>query len=83
MNEDIFRRIVKCIRASSESISDDAAVTPDTILSEDLEMNSLDKVRLQVELEQEFAFNFDPLDDFEAIFQTAGSLYNYIVSKEN
>ncbi len=80
MNEKIFKGIIQCINNITGKT---ATITPQTLLEDGLEMSSLDKVRLQVELEEYFAFNFDPLDDFTAIFMSAGSLYDYIAKKVN
>lgn len=80
MNYQIFNRIAACIHNVTGQT---ANITPQTLLDENLGMSSLDKVRLQVELEGSFAFNFDPLDDFTAIFRSAGSLYDYVAAKVN
>lgn len=80
MNKEIFNRIRKCINASLEH--DAEHITLDMSLTDDLEMESLHIVTLQVELEDEFAVQFDPLeDDFFEIFQTVGSVYDAIERK--
>ena len=45
-------------------------------------MDSFDIVTLQVVLEDNFGFEFNPLeDDFEEIFQTMGNLEQFVRSK--
>lgn len=60
------------------------SVAAETNLRDGLEMDSLTLVLLQVELEEEFRFIFDPIeDDFEQIFDTFGSLCAYLVGRES
>lgn len=49
---------------------------------EDIGYDSISKVRLQVEIEDEFGFLFDPLeDDFDEIFSTLEKLYRSVAEK--
>lgn len=77
MKTELEKRVLKCM---NEALSDSLeTIKPETDLRDDLEMDSMDLVILQVELEQEFQFNFDPIeDDFVKIFQTFGSLCHYL-----
>lgn len=51
-------------------------------MERDLMMDSLDMVSLQLAIEDEFHFEFDPLnDDFEKCFATYGSLCAYVTEK--
>ena len=53
-----------------------------TRIADDLQMDSFDIVTLQVVLEDNFGFVFNPLeDDFEEIFQTMGNLEQFVRSK--
>ena len=80
MNNELFNRIKKCINTTLEQ--EDEQITLEMSLTDDLEMESLHIVTLQVELEDEFAVQFDPLeDDFFEIFQTVGSVYEAIERK--
>lgn len=50
-----------------------------TRIADDLQMDSFDIVTLQVVLEDNFGFEFNPLeDDFEEIFQTMGNLEQFV-----
>ena len=54
-----------------------------TRIADDLQMDSFDIVTLQVVLEDNFGFEFNPLeDDFEEIFQTMGNLEQFVRSKD-
>lgn len=58
------------------------ALEPEMNLRDGLEMDSMAIVMLQVEIEEEFQFTFDPIeDDFERIFETFGSLYGYLENR--
>lgn len=53
-----------------------------TELAADLQMDSFDIVTIQVVLEDEFNFEFNPMeDDFESIFSTMGNLTAYLQGK--
>ncbi len=53
-----------------------------TRIADDLQMDSFDIVTLQVVLEDNFGFEFNPLeDDFEEIFQTMENLEQFVRSK--
>lgn len=80
MDQNLFNKIVRCIQTACEGTAGE--VRPESRLQEDLDMESLQLVLLQVELETEFGFTFDPLDDdFRQIFRTAESVYDYVKAK--
>lgn len=80
MDHHLFNKIVRCIQTACEGTAGE--VRAESRLREDLDMESLQLVLLQVELESEFGFTFDPLDDdFRQIFQTAESVYDYVKAK--
>lgn len=82
MDQNLFNKIARCIQAACEGTAGE--VRPESRLQEDLDMESLQLVLLQVELEAEFGFTFDPLDDdFRQIFQTVESVYDYVKAKTN
>lgn len=73
-------RILKCFENALETPV--SHLEPETRLQEDLEMDSLKLVLLQIALEEEFRFTFDPVkDDFSSIFSTVKSLCDYIEEK--
>lgn len=80
MNDVIYNRIKKCIdKVLEHEIS---SIRGDMSLMDDLGMESLQLVTLQVELEDEFEIEFDPLeDDFYEIFQTVDTIYYTIERK--
>lgn len=44
--------------------------------------DSISMIHLQVEIEDEFRFMFDPIeDDFEQIFSSVANLYDYVVHR--
>lgn len=80
MKEETFDRIKKCIVYAVEH--DVGCLSSETSLTDDLHMESIHIVSLQVELEDEFGIEFDPLeDDFFEIFQTIGSVCETIEKK--
>lgn len=80
MNNEIFQRLSKCIDSALESKVDDINMAMSLI--EDLKMESIHMITLQVELEDEFGIQFDPLeDDFFIIFQSVASVYEIIERK--
>lgn len=61
---------------------DDLLLQDDTMLADDLQMDSFDIVTIQVALEDNFGFEFDPMeDDFDCIFSTMGELTAYLREK--
>ncbi len=57
-------------------------IEPETDLKLDLGFDSIALVVLQVNIEERFGIQFDPLqDDFDEIFQKAGDLYTYVRKK--
>ncbi|MBD5450898.1 MAG: acyl carrier protein [Lachnospiraceae bacterium] len=81
MKTELKNRILGCLgKVLSTSID---TLEPEINLRDELGMDSLAMVMLQVQIEEEFRFTFDPIeDDFERIFETFGSLYNYLEGKE-
>ncbi len=80
MKDSIFERVCKCIESASECSLSNLSV--EMSLTDDLGMESLHIVTLQIELEDEFGIQFDPIeDDFFEIFCTVGSLYEAINRK--
>lgn len=80
MNEEIFNRIKQCILQNCEDSS--LKISSESSLREDLKMDSLHLVMLQIALEEEFCFTFDPLeDDFHEILNTVSSLEKFILGK--
>lgn len=78
---ELEERILNCLnKVISTSID---ILEPEKKLREDFGMDSVDLVMFQVEIEEEFRFEFDPIkDDFEKIFESCGSLYQYLKGKE-
>ena len=70
--------IISCIKETVDNIPDNFEITEVSVLSDDLGINSLDKIRLQVKIEDRFLFSFDPFDDFDQIFETVKSICDYI-----
>lgn len=70
MNE----RIIEIIKNNTESKSE---ISEDSLLSE-LEITSLDFVRIIVEIENNFDFEFDDDKLHFSEFSTVGSLVNYV-----
>lgn len=80
MREDLLTRIGTCIEAVLGGPLKKAE--PHIRLQEDLNMESIQIVELQIELETAFSITFDPIeDDFFAIFQTIGTLYDAVAKK--
>ena len=53
-----------------------------TRLADDLQLDSFDLITLQVQLEENFDFEFDPLEDnFVEIFECIGKLKDFIKKK--
>lgn len=76
----IEERVLNCLNKVLSTAVD--TLEPERKLREDLGMDSLALVMFQVEIEEEFRFTFDPIeDDFEKIFATCGSLYHYLESR--
>ena len=80
MNNEITEKIRQCIETALEQ--EVPSVSPEMLLVRDLGMESIHIVTLQVELEEMFGIQFDPLeDDFYAIFQSVDSVYKTIERK--
>lgn len=80
MNQDYYNRVLECICRACEGIPE--KINPNSLLQEDLGMESLQLVLLQVELENEFGFTFDPIDDnFFEIFKSISSVCDFVIRK--
>ncbi len=80
MNNELTEQIRQCIEIAMEQ--EIPSLSPEMLLTRDLGMESLHIVTLQVELEEKFGIQFDPLDDdFYVIFQSVGSVYKTIERK--
>ena len=80
MNIQIFEKIKECIEVALERKISDLSLGDS--LTDDLGMESIHIVTLQVELEDTFQIEFDPLqDDFFEIFRTVASVYQTIERK--
>lgn len=81
MKTELEKRVLKCLNKAISAQME--TLDPETELRAGLEMDSLHMVLLQVEIEEEFRFTFDPIeDDFEKIFGTFGNLCAYLESRE-
>lgn len=80
MNKALYIRLKRCIDKALECETE--SLRGDMSLIDDLNMESLQLVTLQVELEDEFQIEFDPLeDDFYEIFKTINTVYETIERK--
>lgn len=78
IEEKVIKMICEIIGCEEKDIHDKG------ILLEDLGYDSITKIQLQVEIEDEFGFLFDPLeDDFDDIFSTVEKLCQYVVVRVN
>ena len=77
MNKEIEQKLLKLI---CENIGCEIDRLRDkSILLEELGYDSITKIQLQVEIEDEFEFLFDPLeDDFDEIFSSVERLHQYV-----
>lgn len=81
MRIELEKRVLKCLNKVLSAPVE--ALDPQTDLRAGLELNSLNMVMLQVEIEEEFRFTFDPVEDnFEKIFETFGNLCGYLENRE-
>ena len=80
MEKEIFLRVTECIEHACEKSFE--SISLKSSLIDDLEMDSLQLVMLQVALEEEFDYTFNPLEDnFRDIFKTVGSVCAYFAEK--
>lgn len=81
MDMELERRVLKCLNKVLSTPVE--ALDSKVNLRTGLELDSLNMVMLQVEIEEEFRFTFDPIEDeFEKIFETFGNLCSYLEKKE-
>ena len=74
--QDVFEKVKKII--VDELSIDDAKVTLEASLADDLNCDSLDAVTLVMDLEDEFGLKID--DESAQSLKTVGDLVNYIVT---
>ena len=80
MRDEIIEIMKKCAELALERKLD--SFPHDASLTDDLNMESIHLVSFQVELEDAFQIEFDPLkDDFYEIFQTVSSVYQAVEKK--
>lgn len=80
MSMELEKRVLKCLNKVLSAPVE--VLDPEMNLRDDLGLDSLNMVMLQVEIEEEFRFTFDPIeDDFEKIFETFGKLCGYLEKK--
>lgn len=81
LSTELEKRVLKCL--NKVIVAPVEALDFETSLRAGLELDSLKMVMLQVEIEEEFRFTFDPIeDDFEKIFATFGDLCAFLEKKE-
>ena len=77
---EIMETIKKCAELALERKLD--SFSPGLSLTDDLNMESIHLVAFQVEIEDAFQIEFDPLqDDFYEIFRTVFSVYQTVEKK--
>lgn len=75
------QNIYEIIHSIADWLPNDYQVTNGNSLKLDLKFDSLAIVHLQVAIEDEFQFRFDPINtDFLKVFDTVGSLLNYVMT---
>lgn len=84
--DELLRRIINVIRKTCESDImipfDNPLINPDTDLKLDLGLDSIALVVLQINIEECFGIQFDPLqDDFDEIFHKVNNVYIYVKKK--
>lgn len=78
--DEFFERVKAC--AAKALREKEIVCGRESRLREDLEMTSMTLVLFQTELETEFDFQFDPIEDnFEKIFETMGSVCTAVQEK--
>lgn len=76
MNNDIYKKVIACAEEACETEFKEISLA--SRLRDDLQMDSLQLVMFQVNLENEFAFYFDPMEELATIFNTIESVCEYI-----
>lgn len=82
----LFHAVVDVINQTCEddmaACCPETEITRDTDLKLDLGLDSIGLVVLQVNLENQFGIQFDPLeDDFDEIFYRVQDVYRYVCRK--
>jgi acyl carrier protein len=77
---EIFLSVIKQITAVADWLPSDQIFSPKTSLREDLGFDSLAIVRLQISLEDNFNFRFDPVNtDFISVFNSIENLTTFLM----
>ncbi len=76
----IEQRVYQVLGAIADWLPNNQEISLSDSLSNDLGFDSLAFVNLQIAIEDEFGFRFDPVQtDFISIFNTAGSLVTFLI----
>lgn len=83
--QDIRNAIIQIMKSKFDWLANQEFISIDTNLRNDLGFDSIAIVSLQVSLEDEFDFRFDPLSiDFSQVFKSVKTLTDYIlILKQN
>lgn len=84
MKKEIFKGVKEIIEhiLQKNAVSMEKPVTGDTLLREDIGLDSIDLVVLQIEVEERWNIRFDPFqDDFQKIFCSIGTLCEFLERK--
>lgn len=76
----IYLSVIKQIREVADWLPPDQIFSPNNSLREDLGFDSLAIVRLQISLEDNFNFRFDPVNtDFISVFNSIDNLTTFLM----
>ena len=76
----IYLSVVKQIRDVADWLPSDQIISPNNSLREDLGFDSLAIVKLQISLEDNFNFRFDPVNtDFISVFNSIDNLTTFLM----
>lgn len=80
MNE-VYRKLLTILLTVTNKPIEEKDITNESNLKFDLGLDSMAMVNLQVSIEDEFEFRFDPIEtDLVEVFTTVGSLYSHLAS---
>lgn len=78
----IEKKLKEIIKKTANWLPEEIAIDEDSNLNTDLGFDSLSKIKLQIEIEDAFELDFDPVDtDFVVVFSTFGNIMKHIKSK--